>query len=62
MADSKNFWTGWRERLSALGNVPAVLKIVWDSGPGVVVFGLACFATPALLDFDASWHDRQHKG
>jgi ATP-binding cassette subfamily B protein len=36
----QDFWSGWRERLSALRNVPAVLKIVWDSGHTVVVFGL----------------------
>ena len=40
MAEQAQFWMGWRERLSALRNVPAVLKIVWESGPPVVVFGL----------------------
>ena len=40
MAARESYWSGWHERLSALRNVPAVLKIVWDSGPGVVVFGL----------------------
>ena len=40
MTERQNFWGGWQERISALRNVPAVLKIVWDSGPGVVVFGL----------------------
>ena len=29
----------WRDRLSALRNLPPVLKIVWDSGPLVVVLG-----------------------
>ena len=32
MAERKTFWTGWQERISALRNVPAVLKIVWESG------------------------------
>jgi ATP-binding cassette subfamily B protein len=31
----------WQERLSALRNLPPVLKIVWDSGPIVVVLGFA---------------------
>ena len=34
------FRSGWQERLAALRNVPPVLKIVWESGPAVVVFGL----------------------
>ncbi len=29
----------WQERLSALRNLPPVLKIVWDSGPTAVVLG-----------------------
>ena len=49
MAERKNFWTGWQERISALRNVPPVLKIVWDSGPHVVVFGLVSRLFSALL-------------
>lgn len=30
----------WGDRLQALKNVPAVLRIVWDSGPWVVALGL----------------------
>lgn len=30
----------WSERLHALGNVPPVLRILWESGPQVVVWGL----------------------
>jgi len=33
--------SAWQERLSALRNLPPVLKIVWDSGPIVVVLGFA---------------------
>ena len=40
MSQKENFWSSWRERLSALRNVPPVLKIVWQSGPGVVSFGV----------------------
>ena len=31
--------SAWHERMSALRNLPPVLKIVWDSGPLVVVLG-----------------------
>jgi ATP-binding cassette, subfamily B, bacterial len=40
MLQKENFWSSWQERLSALRNVPPVLKIVWDSGPGVVTLGI----------------------
>ena len=55
MAKQQNFWTGWRERLSALRNVPAVLKIVWDSGPAVVVFGLAARLLSSLMPVALLW-------
>ena len=60
MADRKNFWSGWQERLSALGNVPAVLKIVWESGPPVVIFGLvsrvfSSLLPVLLLDYEAHY-------
>jgi ATP-binding cassette, subfamily B, bacterial len=55
MAEQGNFWVGWRERLSALRNVPAVLKIVWDSGPAVVVFGLIARLFAALLPVALLW-------
>lgn len=30
----------WRDRLTALKNLPPVLRILWDSGPAVVTWGL----------------------
>ena len=36
----KNFGKAWRERMSALRNLPPVLAIVWRSGPAVVTLGL----------------------
>lgn len=30
----------WRDRLTALRNLPPVLRILWDSGPAVVTWGL----------------------
>jgi ATP-binding cassette subfamily B protein len=55
MAGHETFWSGWRERLSALRNVPAVLKIVWDSGPGVVVFGLVSRLFSSLMPVALLW-------
>jgi len=55
MAQQESYWSGWHERISALGNVPAVLKIVWDSGPGVVVFGLISRLFSSLLPVVLLW-------
>src|SRR5215471_10848143 len=49
MSHQENFWTSWQERLSALRNVPPILKIVWQSGPGVVAFGVVARVVAALL-------------
>jgi ATP-binding cassette subfamily B protein len=49
MSDGRTFLTSWRERLSALRNVPPVLKIVWQSGRGVVLFGLIARILAAVL-------------
>ncbi len=55
MEQRKSFWTGWHERIAALGNVPAVLKIVWDSGPMVVVFGLISRLFASILPVVLLW-------
>jgi ATP-binding cassette subfamily B protein len=55
MTQRQNFWGGWQERISALRNVPAVLKIVWDSGPGVVVFGLVSRVFSSLFPVGLLW-------
>jgi ATP-binding cassette subfamily B protein len=49
MSQKENFWSSWQERLSALKNVPPILKIVWRSGPGVVSFGIGARIIAALL-------------
>ncbi|HJT68550.1 MAG TPA: ABC transporter ATP-binding protein [Terriglobales bacterium] len=49
MSEKATFWSSWQERLSALRNVPPVLKIVWQSGPGVVTFGIIARIVAALL-------------
>lgn len=55
MANRKSYWGGWQERITALRNVPAVLKIMWESGPGVVVFGLASRVFSSLLPVALLW-------
>ncbi|HVO63306.1 MAG TPA: ABC transporter ATP-binding protein [Terriglobales bacterium] len=49
MAKHDGFWSSWEERLVALRNVPPVLKIVWESGPGIVSFGIIARIIAALL-------------
>jgi len=49
------FRSGWRERLSALHNVPPVLKIVWESGPVVVSLALTFRLIAALTPIAALW-------
>jgi ATP-binding cassette subfamily B protein len=49
MAEPKNLSMAWRERLSALRNLPPVLKIVWDSGPTIVTLGLVFRLLTSLL-------------
>ncbi len=41
----------WRERLRALRNMPPVLRILWDSGPAVVTWGLILRLFVATLPF-----------
>ena len=55
MAEQQSFLSSWQERLSALRNTPPVLKIVWQSGPGVVVFGLVSRLFAALLPLGLLW-------
>ncbi|MEO6816969.1 MAG: ABC transporter ATP-binding protein [Edaphobacter sp.] len=39
----------WRDRLTALRNLPPVLRILWDSGPAVVSWGLILRVIVAAL-------------
>jgi ATP-binding cassette subfamily B protein len=55
MAKHEDFWSGWRERLSALRNVPPVLRIVWESGPLVVSLGLVFRLVTSLIPIAALW-------
>src|SRR6266481_6618057 len=55
MAEHQGFWSSWQERLSALRNTPPVLKIVWQSGTGVVIFGLVSRLFASLLPLVLLW-------
>src|SRR5438477_827612 len=45
----------WRERITALRNIPPVLGIVWRSGPLVVTLGLLLRLLTALLPIALLW-------
>ena len=55
MPDGPEFRGGWRERLSALRNVPVVLRFVWESGRTVVVLGLVARVIASLLPLALFW-------
>ena len=50
MADptGQKFHRAWGTRLQSLKNIPPVLKIIWDSSPAVVTWGLILRAIVAL--------------
>jgi ATP-binding cassette subfamily B protein len=58
MDEPKSFWSSWEERLSALRNIPPVLKIVWESGPLVVSLGLFLRLLSSLLPLAVLWITR----
>ena len=47
--DTPRFWHGWRQRAAALRNIPALMRLVWESGPAVVTAGWAFRITAALI-------------
>jgi ATP-binding cassette subfamily B protein len=49
------FLSAWKDRLQALKNIPPVLRIVWDSGPSVVVLGLLFRAAVSLVPVSTAW-------
>ncbi len=49
------FWGSWRERFSALRNVPTVLRFVWESGRAVVILGLVSRVVASLLPLALFW-------
>ncbi len=55
MSANPEFHNGWRERITALRNVPAVLRFVWESGRTVVVLGLISRVIASLLPPALFW-------
>lgn len=55
MATRHNFWSDWQDRLSALRNVPVVLRIVWESGGSVVALNLIFRIFSSLLPMALLW-------
>src|SRR6202142_1229808 len=55
MSEKTEFRGGWRERVTALRNVPAVLRFVWESGRAVVVLGLIARVIASLLPPALFW-------
>src|SRR5580658_5932061 len=51
--------SAWGDRLRALSNVPPVLKILWESGPAVVAWGiilrLVVAGLPVLIGYVSAW-------
>jgi ATP-binding cassette subfamily B protein len=55
MNNQSEFWNGWRDRLSALRNVPTVLHFVWEAGRTVVVLGLVSRIVASILPPALFW-------
>jgi len=51
LKDHVNAESPWRDRLRALRNMPAVLRILWESGRAVVSWGLVLRVIVAVLPF-----------
>jgi ATP-binding cassette subfamily B protein len=51
LKDLVNAESPWRDRISALRNMPAVLRILWESGRAVVTWGLFLRLIVATLPF-----------
>jgi ATP-binding cassette, subfamily B, bacterial len=55
MSANPEFHNGWRQRVTALRNVPAVLRFVWESGRTVVVLGLISRVIASLMPPALFW-------
>ncbi len=51
----ERFQNAWGPRARALTNVPLVLRMAWDSGPGVATAGMACRVAGALMPVAMLW-------
>lgn len=48
-------WNAWRERISALKNIPPVLAVLWKSGPALTAAGLGMRIVSALIPVAMLW-------
>ena len=55
MSERPEFWRSWRDRLSAMRNVPTVLHFVWESGRAVVILGLVARVIASILPPALFW-------
>ena len=51
----ERFQDAWGPRARALCNVPLVLRLAWDSGPGLAAAGIGCRVANALLPLAMLW-------
>jgi len=51
LKDLVNAESPWRDRIRALRNMPPVLRILWESGPAVVSWGIGLRVIVAVLPF-----------
>ena len=49
MTNHDGVWAKWRERIQALKNVPAMLRMVWEAAPGITAAGLFFRLLAALI-------------
>ena len=47
--------SGWRERISALRNVPPLLRMVWDTSPALSIAVIVLRFVSALLPVAMLW-------
>ena len=55
MPSPRNLLSSWQERLSAIRNVPVVLRIVWQSGGTVVTLGIVFRLIASFLPLALLW-------
>ncbi len=55
MSSPQNLLSSWQERLSAIRNVPVVLRIVWQSGGTVVTLGIVFRLIASFLPIALLW-------
>jgi ATP-binding cassette, subfamily B, bacterial len=55
MSTEGHFWSSWQDRLSAIRNVPVVLRIVWESGRMIVSLGIVFRLAASFLPLALLW-------